>query len=52
MFMQFWRVPLENRTFPKGEKVIIADANTKPAAPNDSDKLSVVVNWAAALRKK
>ena len=38
---------------PDGERfVFIANSNTKPATPKDSDKLSVVVNWTAALRKK
>jgi hypothetical protein len=32
--------------------VFIANNNTSPATPNDSSKLSVVLNWTAALHKK
>jgi len=32
--------------------VFIANSSTNPATPNDSGKLSVVVNWTAALPKK
>jgi Tol biopolymer transport system component len=32
--------------------VFLADNNTNPANPNDSGKLSVILNWTAALRKK
>jgi hypothetical protein len=38
---------------PDGKRFIfIANNNINPATPNDSGKLSVVVNWTAALPKK
>ena len=38
---------------PDGNRfVFISNNNTNPANPNDSDKLSVVLNWTAALHKK
>jgi hypothetical protein len=32
--------------------IFIANNNTNSTSPNDSDKLSVVLNWTVALRKK
>jgi Tol biopolymer transport system component len=38
---------------PDGQRfVFIANSNTGPATPNDSGKLSVVVNWTTLLGKK